>query len=145
MAVAARRRAVLQGLASLGYEVTEGMETAQVENGCLVLRKAANPDYGVELSGGAQSSRMQVRVIGFGNSQAARDASRDRDMEAVWCREFERLQGLIARAGGGINIENARPVSAVPIKVVEDASARVHPGIDADSPLEQIRQIARPV
>jgi Tripartite tricarboxylate transporter family receptor len=66
MAVLARRRAVLHGLASLGYEVTEGMATAQVENGRLVLRKAANPDYGVELSGGSQSSRVQVRVIGFG-------------------------------------------------------------------------------
>ena len=49
MAAAARRRAVLQALSSLGYEVTEGMATAWVEDGAIVLRKAANRDYGVEL------------------------------------------------------------------------------------------------
>src|SRR5262249_28036232 len=35
----ARRQAVLKGLGSLGYEVTEGLETAWVRDGRLVLRK----------------------------------------------------------------------------------------------------------
>src|SRR5262249_48092736 len=52
LAADARRRAVLRGLASLGYEVSEGMATAWVQGGQVVLRKAANPDYGVELAGG---------------------------------------------------------------------------------------------
>jgi hypothetical protein len=45
------RSAVLEGLAGLGYEVTEGMSTAWVNGGRVVLRKAASPGYGVELSG----------------------------------------------------------------------------------------------
>ena len=53
MAAEERRRAVLEGLASLGYEVSEGMATAWVKDGRVVLRKAANPGYGVELSGGS--------------------------------------------------------------------------------------------
>ena len=87
MAAVARRRAVLQGLASLGYEVTKGMATAWVEGGRVVLRKAANRDYGVELAGGAKSDRLQVRAVGFGSPGAVRDTSRDRDMETIWCDE----------------------------------------------------------
>ncbi|MCC6776084.1 MAG: hypothetical protein IT537_05505 [Hyphomicrobiales bacterium] len=120
MAAVARRRAVLQGLASLGYEVTEGMATAWVEGGRVVLRKAANRDYGVELAGGTKSDRLQVRAVGFGNPGGARDPSRDRDMETIWCDEFTRLQVLVSAKGGKIEIENALPVGAVPIKVIED-------------------------
>ncbi|YCI88526.1 hypothetical protein M1D99_12320 [Pseudomonas sp. R3-41] len=39
-AALARREAVLDGLASLGYEVREGMATAWVETGKVVLRKS---------------------------------------------------------------------------------------------------------
>jgi hypothetical protein len=106
VAADARHRAVLQGLASLGYEVSEGMATAWVQNGQVVLRKAANPGYGVELGGGTKSDRLQVRAVAFSSAGSARDASRDRDMETVWCSEFGRLQTLVASAGGGIDIEH---------------------------------------
>jgi hypothetical protein len=120
LAADARRRAVLQGLASLGYEVNEGMATAWVQGGQVVLRKAANPDYGVELGGGTKSDRLQVRAVAFGGAQAPRNASRDRDMEAVWCSEFERLRTLVSASGGGLEIEQALPVGATPLKLVED-------------------------
>lgn len=42
-AALARRQAVLQGLASLGYEVREGMATAWAQTGRVVLRKPATP------------------------------------------------------------------------------------------------------
>jgi hypothetical protein len=88
MAAEERRRAVLEGLASLGYEVSEGMATAWVEGGRVVLRKAASPGYGVELSGGSQSDVLQVRAVSIGNPADARDTSRDRDIETIWCGEF---------------------------------------------------------
>ncbi|MBR1272901.1 hypothetical protein JQ629_36075 [Bradyrhizobium sp. AUGA SZCCT0222] len=115
-----RRRAVLEGLAGLGYEVSEGMATAWVNGGRVVLRKAANPGYGVELSGGSKSDLLQVRAVAFGNSTEMRDISRDRDIETIWCGEFERLQSLIANDGGHLAIEHARPVGQFPLKVVED-------------------------
>jgi hypothetical protein len=43
MAAEERRRAVLEGLSALGYEVSEGMATAWVEGGRVVLRKARQP------------------------------------------------------------------------------------------------------
>ena len=110
MAAEERRRAVLEGLAGLGYEVSEGMATAWVNGGRVVLRKAANPGYGVELSGGSKSDLLQVRAVAFGNSTDARDTSRDRDIETIWCGEFERLQSLVGTSGGNISLESARPM-----------------------------------
>lgn len=120
IAAEGRRHAVLEGLAGLGYEVSEGMATAWVNGGRVVLRKAANPGYGVELSGGSKSDLLQVRAVAFGNSTETRDTSRDRDIETIWCGEFERLQSLIAMDGGHLAIEHARPVGQFPLKVVED-------------------------
>ena len=79
------------------------MATAWVTGGRVVLRKAANPGYGVELSGGSQSDVLQVRAVGIGNSAEARDTGRDRDMETIWCGEFERLQSLVAKSGGNLS------------------------------------------
>jgi len=58
VAVASRRNAVLEGLAALGYEVREGMETAWASNGNVMLRNAHRPDYGVKLSGGAEDKPL---------------------------------------------------------------------------------------
>jgi len=131
LATAARRRAVLQGLASLGYEVNEGMATAWVRGGRVVLRKAANPDYGVELSGGTQSDRLQVRAVGFGIPRMARNAASDRDIETAWCGEFEKLQGFLAHSGGRLEVETALRPGAVPIKVVSDSTGRDEVATDA--------------
>ncbi|WP_342709837.1 hypothetical protein AAFG13_36280 [Bradyrhizobium sp. B124] len=120
MAAEERRRAVLEGLASLGYEVSEGMATAWVDNGQIVLRKAANPGYGVELLGGSRSDLLQVRAVGIGSSAEIRDEIRDRDMETIWCGEFDRLKALVAKAGGNVAMEFARPVGQFPLKIVSD-------------------------
>ena len=123
MAAEERRRAVLEGFASLGYEVSEGMATAWVEGGRVVLRKAASPGYGVELSGGSQSDLLQVRTVRIGNPGETSDMSRDRDMETIWCGEFERLQLLVAKSGGNLSIESARPVGQFPLKIVPNLGA----------------------
>jgi hypothetical protein len=124
MAAEERRRAVLEGLASLGYEVSEGMMTAWVSGGRIVLRKPANPGYGVELSGGSETDVMQVRAVGLGNPADPRDAGRDKDMETIWCGEFKRLQSLVAQAGGNVSIESARPAGQFPLKIVADVVAQ---------------------
>ncbi len=112
-AALARREAVLGGLTSLGYEVREGMATAWAQNGKVVLRKTATPDYGVEVGGRADNGRLQVRAIALSSD---RDKARDRDIETIWCGEFQRLQALLKDKGSELLIERALSVGEVPLK-----------------------------
>lgn len=114
----ARRNAILEGLASLGYEVREGMETAWAEEGRVVLRKTSTPGYGVEIGGRAQEGRLQVRAVSL---SGAHERSRDRDIETIWCGEFTRLQALLAQGGNELVIEQALAVGQVPLKVIDIA------------------------
>lgn len=123
-AAAARRRAVLEGLAALGYDVNEGMATAWVQGGNVVLKKTSTPGYGVELSGGIKSERVQARAVAFGSPALAREPSRDRDAETLWCGDLAKLRSSLSRSGGSIEIEQALPVGAVPLKVIETATAQ---------------------
>ena len=117
-----RKHVVLKGLASLGDEVSEGIATAWARDGHVVLRKAANPGYGIEHSGGSQSNLLQVRTVGIGNPDETRGLSRDRDMVTIWCTEFERLQSSVGKPPHpGIEIfpgRSARPGDGLPVNIV---------------------------
>ncbi|WP_312237776.1 hypothetical protein [Stenotrophomonas sp.] len=113
LAAVSRRQAVLDGLASLGYEVREGMATAWQDSGAVVLKKAATPGYGVEVGGQADGGRLQVRAVALA---ADRDRSRDRDIETLWCGEFGRLQALLHAQGTELVVERALGVGEVPLK-----------------------------
>jgi hypothetical protein len=63
LAAAARRNAVLQGLAELGYEVGSTMATAWARDGRLIVRKPGTSDYGVELGAPSDLARLQVRLV----------------------------------------------------------------------------------
>ncbi|XSS66130.1 hypothetical protein ACP9OK_14560 [Pseudomonas sp. B11] len=112
-AALAQRQAMLEGLARLGYEVREGMATAWAESGKVVLRKSATPGYGVEVGGKADNGRLQVRAVAL---DPQRDKGRDRDIETIWCNEFQRLQALLKDSGGELLIERALGVGEVPLK-----------------------------
>lgn len=115
-AAGARRRAVLEGLASLGYEVTEGLETAGVDQGKVVLRSAMRPLYGVEVAGNLSFERAQIRAVAFVDSGASADPANDRDAETIWCGEVAKLQEHFVKGGGKILIEKAHDVGATPLK-----------------------------
>lgn len=117
-AALARRQAVLEGLASLGYEVREGMSTAWAETGRVVLRKSATPGFGVEVGGKAENGRLQVRAVALGTDH---DKRRDRDIETIWCGEFQRLQQLLKSQGNEMTIEKALGIGEAALKVVSDS------------------------
>jgi hypothetical protein len=114
-AAMARREAILAGLANLGYEVREGMATAWAETGRVVLRKTATPGYGVELGGKADNGRLQVRAVALTSNH---DKLRDRDIETIWCGEFERLQRLLRAQGNDMNVVQAMAVGETPLKEI---------------------------
>lgn len=117
-AAAARRSAVLAGLASLGYEVRETMASAWERDGRIVVRKPGATDYGVELGAPADAARLQVRLVGSAQPSVPRDARRDADQETIWCSEFDRLRAELAGAGGEIVIERACLPGAQPLRSV---------------------------
>ena len=122
-AAAARRHAVLSALAEIGYEAREGLETAQPADGRLVLRRATNHEMGVEIAGGAAGERLQLRPVRFAPAGSTGDASKDRDIETIWCGDFDKLRDGLGKLDADMAIERALPVGATPVMVVEQADA----------------------
>ncbi|CAM5761083.1 hypothetical protein LMIY3S_00017 [Labrys miyagiensis] len=119
LAEAARRQAVLTGLAELGYEISENMATAWASNGRIVVRKPETDDYGIELAAPGSASQMQVRLVGSDSPSSSRTKAKDLDQETSWCSEFGRLQALLAKDGSMLEIKRALGVGAEPVKSVD--------------------------
>lgn len=121
-AAQSRRHVVLEGLAKLGYQVSENLETAWVQNGRVVIKRTSQPGYGVELSGKIDSGRVQMRAVAISNQGSSVDSKRDRDAETIFCSDVATLQRSLGEAGGDFVIERALPIGATPLKIVTDAS-----------------------
>jgi hypothetical protein len=115
---AARRRAVLSGLASLGYEIREGMDAAWAKNGRIVVRRPGAEDYGVELAAPVDVSKLQTRLVGSDRPRTPRDAARDKDQETIWCGQFDKLRAIVAGEGSRIEIERALAPGEHAVKTV---------------------------
>jgi hypothetical protein len=115
----ARRRAVLDGLQQLGYQVHEGLSTATSAGGRLVVRNPASTGYGVEIAAGAGMERLQVRTMAF---ETNRDSSADIPAEQRWCDDFGALQRELKAQGSEVIIERAMGVGTVPLKVLSTST-----------------------
>ncbi len=118
VAAMARREAVLDGLAKLGYEVQEQMASAWLHEGKVVIRKPATPGYGIELGGAKESERFQIRTVAFSEQ---RDQRRDADIDAILCSEHQKLSQLLADAGDELTLVRALDAGASVLKVVTSA------------------------
>lgn len=113
-----RRRAILSGLADLGYEVKEGMETAWIRDGRVVMKSSKSPGYGVEV-GGDPANLMQVRTVGFQSGFAPRSADLDIAAEIGFCGDFALLQQRLSKDGSDLSIVKALGVGTTPVKTVQ--------------------------
>lgn len=120
IAALARREAVLDGLAKLGYEVHESDAGAWMAEGKVVIGKPATPGYGLELAGAQGSERFQVRAVAFSEQ---RDTQRDRDIESIWCAEHQKLQQILAETGDTLTVERALAAGTSALKVARPANA----------------------
>jgi hypothetical protein len=118
MAAAARRRAVLGALSTLGYEVRDTMERTWLQDGRVIVRKPDVGDYGVEIGSPADASRMQVRLVGSDRPTVPRSAARDADQETIWCGDFGRLQEQLASMGDELVLERALEPGEQAVKTV---------------------------
>ena len=119
LAAAARRRAILGGLSTLGYEIRETMGAAWERDGRLVVRKPGGNDYGVELGAPADAARFQVRLVGSTTPEMPRDTQRDTDQEVIWCGEFERLRAGLTANGDEIVLDTAVEAGKLPLRSVQ--------------------------
>lgn len=115
----ARRRAVLDGLLQLGYQVHEELSTATSAGGRLVVRNPSSMGYGVEIAAGAGMERLQVRTVAFDTN---RDASGDIPAEQRWCNDFGALKGVLKAQGSEVIVEKAMGVGTVPLKLLSTST-----------------------
>ena len=122
-AAKAQHSAIVTALKGLGYEVREGLATAAPQDGKVLLRRAANPEMGVEVAGIHGSGRVQFRPVRFGPAMSASDSRKDRDIEMIWCSDFDHLKMQMDGPNGLLKVEHARPVGEVPVLLVDDGSS----------------------
>lgn len=135
----ARRRAVLSGLASLGYEVRETMASAWARDGRIVIRKPGATDYGIELGAPADAARLQVRLVGAKQPSSPRDARRDADQETIWCSDFDILKAELAGAGSELVVEKSlAPGEQAVRSVAMTSSVRTDTSLSSGSQVKQV-------
>ncbi len=120
-----KRKAVLESLAELGYETHEGMETALVQAGKLVLRRPDDSDYAVEVVTNRDLSMLQTEVIRFGDAEAATEQERLRDQEheKKWCSAHDELRDKLAKRGLTSSVKLHIPPGTKPVRVVKGDKA----------------------
>jgi hypothetical protein len=117
-----RRKALLEALNSLGYEVQEGMETALLQEGRVVIEHSAREGYGVELAGLVANDRFQVRAMRFDDTTGA--PADELAHEVEWCSTFSDLRAILGQAGDELVIEQAIGVGKRPLKVIPRRDSR---------------------
>lgn len=114
-----KRHALLSALNRIGYRVLEGMETAYVENGRLVVKRSQDSSYGVELGGPQDLRRMQIRVVAKEGMAGFRSKQSDLDEETKWCDDFSRLKQTLSDSGMLLEIDRQLEPGEAEIKTVE--------------------------
>lgn len=114
-----RRAAIKKALTKAGYEVNDSMETAWVENGRLIVKKAENSLYGVEFMSPKNLSRIQARVVADEDRSKERSQSLDKHQEEIWCDDFSEIRKILESEDLSIRIEKAHAIGTIPVKEVK--------------------------
>ena len=119
-----RRRAVLDSLAAVGYEVEDGqMETALVSAGKIYLRKPGERDYAVEIVANNNFSTVQTAIVRFADSHETTQQQqlRDKETEDIWCEEHARLRSDLTAQGLESHFLFKISAGLKPVRVVLDS------------------------
>lgn len=116
--VEARRKAIKSALEKAGYTINDSMQTAWVENGRLVVKKATHSLYGIEIMSPTNLSRIQARVVADENRTNERSPSLDKNEEEIWCDNIDEIKTLFANENLEIIIDKMEEPGAIPLKEV---------------------------
>ncbi len=116
-----KRHAILESLATLGYETSEGMETALAQAGKLVIRKPGDEEYAVEVVSDAKLSMVQTTMVRYADAPDMTEQQRQRDCEREeeWCADHARLRDRLAQQGLATSFKLKLPSGEHPVKVVQ--------------------------
>ena len=128
-----RRNDLLNGLARLGYRVSEGLSKIWAAEKQIVIRKAGESETGLELSGDLSLSRCQMRVVLLDDSGKDPSTVDGKAAEDSWCSQLERLQKELETAGASLVIERATASGSVPLKVARSTWVPDFEGAGTDS------------
>lgn len=112
------RSVVLTSLRELGYDVREGMQAGWVEGGSILLQKAGNGAYGVELQD--LDGRLRTQVVRFGDPAAPvsdQQRQRDREIESQWCSAHARTLDSLRQEGFTAQVMAHREAGETPLLV----------------------------
>lgn len=120
-----KRRAILESLTALGYETSEGMGTALVEAGKLVIHKPGEADYAIELVSNTDLSVVQTAMVRYSDSETLTEQQRlrDHEREAEWCGDHKRLRVQLEQRGYATSFKMQLPAGAHPVRVVQRGKA----------------------
>lgn len=120
----ARRQAVLESLRELGYTPKEGMQTALVKGGRLLMQKGDQEEYAVEVVADAALDRIQTSMVRFaeGTAMSQERKLRDREEEERWCGDHARLRQKLEDRGWESRFVMQRPPGEHPVRVIVDES-----------------------
>ena len=119
-----RRNAILESLSELGYEIEEGLATGLVQGGKLILRKADEDEYAIELVMNNQCSLVQTAVIRYAANleKLPYQHLRDREREETWCRDYAKWQERLKDQGWNTSFKLKMEPGQQPVKTVVDQS-----------------------
>ncbi len=100
-------------LRDLGYQLANGMESAFVEDGKIVIRKPDDDLFGIELSTFSHGDPALVKaaVVRTRGAEAATPDARqaDREREEAWCQDSEAMRKALQAQGIESVVKSARP------------------------------------
>jgi len=123
---AEKRKAVLQALEELGYDVTDGMATALAVPGSVLLQKDTESDYAVEVVTNSDLSIIQTTLVRFGDSSqvSEQDIIRDQEHEEAWCSEHAIIRQKVAASGYESEFKMQLKPGEYPIKLIPSSKIK---------------------
>lgn len=117
-----KRRAIVESLSKLGYQTVEGMQTAFIKNGRLVVQQQHEEEYAVEVILNEDSTKLQSRVIRYAASadSSRQQKLRDHEQEVSWCAGHSAFLEEMAKRGWPSEYLSRSDAGKYPVKVVID-------------------------
>jgi len=117
-----RRLAVVESLRELGYETQEGLGTAFAQGGRLVMHKATETEYGVEVVADASLDHIQTAMVRYAANREISEQQRlrDREREELWCEDHAALRRKLRERGWDAEFRMQRSPGEHPVRVVVD-------------------------